>query len=464
MNSFIKKSKLKFNERFSYTNLNYITTKKSIQLTCIKHSNTFTITTRSHLDSEYGGCIECDKEYRAKLFINKSKEKYNDKYIIDEKLYINYTTQMKMICSLHGSFTITPNNHILYKNGGCNKCTPDKITKIKNIPKKKNKLEIDIKSVKINKEQIKERQIFNNNKIIIKSDEIFKLLNIKDYENLYKISNYGNIFSIKKNKYMKLYENPDGYNLVRLHDNFKKTKLFRVHRLISLLFIDNSLNKPYIDHINHIRNDNYYKNLRWVNHQENMVNYSKNNIYTHNIIKNINNNSNKDNLINNQNYKNIGIIDICDLSNYKINEYGNIINILSNNIVKYTIHDGYATVALFNKNNNKYVQLRVHRLVSYIFVDKPIEFTYKYVVNHIDNNRLNNYFKNLEWCTSKENTIKYFTKNILQIDIATNNILNKFNTFTEACIYLGKPYNSDISKCCKGIYKNAHGYKWIIQD
>ena len=66
MNSFIKKSKLKFNERFSYTNLNYITTKKSIQLTCIKHSNTFTITTRSHLDSEYGGCIKCDRVYRAK--------------------------------------------------------------------------------------------------------------------------------------------------------------------------------------------------------------------------------------------------------------------------------------------------------------------------------------------------------------------------------------------------------------
>ena len=87
---------------------------------------------------------------------------------------------------------------------------------------------------------------------------------------------------------MKLYENPDGYNLVRLHDSFKKTKLFRVHRLIGLLFIDNSLNKPYIDHINHIRNDNYYKNLRWVDHQENIVNYSKNNIYTHNIIKNIN--------------------------------------------------------------------------------------------------------------------------------------------------------------------------------
>ena len=110
------------------------------------------------------------------------------------------------------------------------------------------------------------------------------------------------------------------------------------------------------------------------------------------------------------------------------------------------------------------MQLRVHRLVSYIFVYKPIEFTHKYVVNHIDNNRLNNYFKNLEWCTSNENTIKYFTKNILQIDIATNNILNKFNTFTEACIYLGKPYNSDILKYCKEIYKNAHGYKWIIQD
>ena len=83
----------------------------------------FDLSHRSHLDFEYNCCIDCDREYRVKLFINKSKEKYNDKYIIDEKLYINYTTQM--ICSLHGSFTITPNNHILYKNGGCNKCTPE---------------------------------------------------------------------------------------------------------------------------------------------------------------------------------------------------------------------------------------------------------------------------------------------------------------------------------------------------
>jgi hypothetical protein len=45
-----------------------------------------------------------------------------------------------------------------------------------------------------------------------------------------------------------------------------------------------------------------------------------------------------------------------------------------------------------------------------VFVKKPNNYSSNYVVNHIDNDILNNYYKNLEWCTMKENTKKYFAK------------------------------------------------------
>ena len=52
-------------------------------------------------------------------------------------------------------------------------------------------------------------------------------------------------------------------------------KQYLKHRLIAFQFIPNPNNLPYVDHINHIRNDNRIENLRWVSHLQNMNNISK---------------------------------------------------------------------------------------------------------------------------------------------------------------------------------------------
>ena len=49
-------------------------------------------------------------------------------------------------------------------------------------------------------------------------------------------------------------------------------KHYRVHRLVALMFIPNPENKPQVDHLNGIRQDNRLENLRWVNNKENMQN------------------------------------------------------------------------------------------------------------------------------------------------------------------------------------------------
>lgn len=106
---------------------------------------------------------------------------------------------------------------------------------------------------------------------------------IKGFEGLYEVSNQGRIKSLNrtvfdengrirllKGKLLKL-NDKNGYNVVNLYKNGVMKKP-RVHRLVAEAFIPNPENKPEIDHINTIRNDNRVENLMWVTHKENTNN------------------------------------------------------------------------------------------------------------------------------------------------------------------------------------------------
>lgn len=95
--------------------------------------------------------------------------------------------------------------------------------------------------------------------------EIWK--DISGYEGLYKVSNLGKVYSVKRNKYMSLcYSN--GYDRVLLSKNGKSKNIF-VHRLVAQTFIPNPNYKPCIDHIDGNRANNNVNNLRWVSYKEN---------------------------------------------------------------------------------------------------------------------------------------------------------------------------------------------------
>lgn len=55
--------------------------------------------------------------------------------------------------------------------------------------------------------------------------------------------------------------------------------------------------------------------------------------------------------------------------------------------------------------NGKVTKVKIHILVAKYFVDNPL---LKDTVNHIDGNKLNNIYTNLEWLTRKENIQHYF--------------------------------------------------------
>ena len=104
--------------------------------------------------------------------------------------------------------------------------------------------------------------------------EVWK--DIKDYEGLYQVSNMGRVKSINhrgtgNEHILQPATTAKGYHILSLCKNGKPVK-YRVHRLVADAFCDNPDNKPCVDHINAVRNDNRAENLRWVTSQENAHN------------------------------------------------------------------------------------------------------------------------------------------------------------------------------------------------
>lgn len=103
--------------------------------------------------------------------------------------------------------------------------------------------------------------------------EIFK--DISWYEGLYQVSNKGNIKSLwnnltKKEKILKFQKHTKWYMFVVLSKNNIK-KIYTVHRLVCLAFLDNPENKPCVNHRNWIKLDNKLENLEWCTYSENSL-------------------------------------------------------------------------------------------------------------------------------------------------------------------------------------------------
>ena len=97
---------------------------------------------------------------------------------------------------------------------------------------------------------------------------------IKGYEN-YSVSNFGNVKNNKTDRILSQKINKHGYKGLHLYKD-GKPKDFSVHRLVSLMFLENPDNKPFIDHIDCNKENNNVNNLRYCTNQENQRNTNLN--------------------------------------------------------------------------------------------------------------------------------------------------------------------------------------------
>jgi len=96
-------------------------------------------------------------------------------------------------------------------------------------------------------------------------------------------------------------------------------------------------------------------------------------------------------------------------TNYAVSCDGKVINHIREWEVKsFDAGKGYLQVIL--RVNKKSVHFYVHRMVAEVYCDKPEG---KDEVNHIDGNKSNNYYKNLEWCTRSENCLHGFENGLI---------------------------------------------------
>jgi len=105
-------------------------------------------------------------------------------------------------------------------------------------------------------------------------------VDIIGYEGKYQINRNGDVRKKGTERYLaKCDFGSEGYfvtYLYSLEGNDTRKKIYN-HRLVALQFLPNPENKPEVDHIDRIRQNNHVSNLRWVTHRENQNN-KKNNI------------------------------------------------------------------------------------------------------------------------------------------------------------------------------------------
>ena len=114
---------------------------------------------------------------------------------------------------------------------------------------------------------------------------------------------------------------------------------------------------------------------------------------------------------------------------YEVSNFGRVKNKRGRFVSQSVQVSGYKRVTL--SKNNKYSMKLVHRLVAEAFIPNPNNYA---IVNHKDENKLNNIVTNLEWCTQSYNTTYSKTSTITKRH-SKNKILRVATDGSDVTVY-----------------------------
>ncbi len=315
---------------------------------------------------------------------------------------------------------------------------------------------------------------------------------VYDYSDYYEVSNTSDIRNKKTKKNISQYIRDTGYKTVVLCKN-NTTKTCSAHRIVACVFHDNLEKKPFVNHKDRNGCNNHIDNLEWCTRLENSQHYRKTGsieykrpviVYhysteypsvletaialrttTANIIEACRNRTELKGCI--FEYKTTRgdyepkstdhiTADISDV--YQIYSDGRVYNKKLKRFLSLIKQNGYLSVSIHSGSGIKPKRKLVHRLVAEAFIPNPEN---KPFVNHIDENRANNDYKNLEWCTQAENVAHSANKNVYQYD-KTGNLLKIFDSVQDASNSVGLAECS-ISAILHKI-RTSGGYLWRLEE
>lgn len=174
---------------------------------------------------------------------------------------------------------------------------------------------------------------------------------------------------------------------------------------------------------------------------------------------------------------------------YKITENGEIwSNYINNFLHPSTDKDGYLKIKLSGGSREKIIYARIATLVAWNYISPPPQSLADPTINHIDGNKLNNHYNNLEWIERSVNTsirrntgtgsknsqsrlkeeqVIDIAKLLINTNLTTQEIAKKFNVSKSTiCNILKKKNWSKITEpfdfSCRKLIRNDKGEYEII--
>lgn len=279
-----------------------------------------------------------------------------------------------------------------------------------------------------------------------------KIIQIEDKDSNYQIDEYGNVNNLNTGKKLKGSITRAGYHYYRLSVKGVKYRYY-THRLVAKYFLNyNEKSDLVINHKDGNKMNNYYKNLEICTQSENVKH-----AYNNGLILKKEKNKIEELYLPNEIWK-----EIKDFPQYQISNKGRVKSLKNKEkILKPSTVNSYLQITLCNQGKTS--NFLIHRLVYQTFYD--IDITEK-IIDHIDNNPMNNSLENLQIVSKQENILKELKKgDRLRKVVAfkNNEFIGEYYSCSEAARQLGCD-SSAISKVCRGIYKQTHGYTFCYKE